>query len=49
MPLIPLLVGGGMLFAAGGTTGYVLGVKTSNLAMGVGLGAAAYLVYRSAK
>lgn len=48
MPLLPLVIGGGVLFAAGGTTGYVLGIKTSHLAVGLGLAGAAYLAYKKA-
>lgn len=46
LPLVPLVVGGTMLYAAGGTTGYVLGMKTEKLALYAGLAGAAYLAYR---
>jgi hypothetical protein len=49
MPFIPLLIGGAALFGAGGTTGYLLGVKTEKILIGGGLMAAAYLVYKKAK
>jgi len=49
IPLIPAVIGGAALLGVGGTTGYVLGVKTSNLMIGGGLMAAAYLVYKKAK
>ncbi len=49
MPLIPIVIGGAALFGLGGSTGYVLGLKTEKILIGGGLMAAAYLVYKKAK
>jgi hypothetical protein len=49
MPFIPLLIGGAALFGVGGTTGFLVGLKTEKILIGGGLMAAAYLVYKTAK
>ena len=49
MPLIPLILGGAALFGVGGTTGFLVGLKTEKIIIGGGLMAAAYLIYKKSK